>query len=164
MESTTETSATVHRASDADWQPFGTGSSFRFISEGSAGTPDIYEERSEVGTSAPLHRHPWDSWELVLDGEVLMVVEDVEHRLGPGDAIHIQPGATHSYVVLSPEARIVGVGTSAGAFPDLQRNAGPLFADPEGPDMAVVGALAAKAGVELLGPPLSLPGAQEQQT
>lgn len=146
----------VQRAGEGAFR-FG-GSTVRFLSEGAPGIPEFYEERSVRGDSAPLHRHPWPSWEMVLSGELLFVVEGEEHRLGPGDAVYIPGGVTHSYLVLSDEAWAVGTGTSDGRFAALQMGAAPQFDGPGPPDMAVVGRLADEAGVEILGPPLSLPG------
>jgi hypothetical protein len=36
---------------------------FRVMSDGTGDSPDFYEDCGIRGDSAPLHRHPWASWE-----------------------------------------------------------------------------------------------------
>ena len=144
----------VHRAGSGEWLSLSPTDRFRFVAEGGPDQPEVYEEHAGRGDGPPLHRHPWPSWELVVDGEVRAVVDDDDVVLGAGDAIGIPAGAAHTYVVLSERAHLVGFGTSGGRFATLQRGAVSAFAGPEGPDMAEIGRLAAASDVELLGPPL----------
>jgi mannose-6-phosphate isomerase-like protein (cupin superfamily) len=145
----------VDRAGSQSVIDFGPTSTFRFIASGGPGLPDLYEERDQRGDSAPLHSHPWPSWELVIEGEIRVVVGEDEHVLGTGDAIYLPPDVPHTYVVESETAHLIGMNLSNGRFESLQRQAAPLFNGDGAPDMEAVIALAAEHDVDLLGPPLS---------
>ncbi len=43
----------------------------------------------------PLHDHPFDQLSLILQGEVVMRVDDDEHRLSAGGFLYVPAGATH---------------------------------------------------------------------
>ena len=146
---------TVIRSDDREWTQFTPTSEFSFISTGGPGVPEFFEERSRRGDGPPLHAHPWPTWELVLEGRVRFHIDGEDVMAEAGDVVYTPPGVAHSYIVESDEARLVGVGTSDGRFPRLQMAAAPLFMDPNGPDMGQVAQLAADAGLDLLGPPLS---------
>lgn len=143
-------------AAEAERIAFSATSTFRFVYEGAVGLPDFCEERASRGDGAPMHRHPWASWELVLEGRVRMVVADRVFLMGPGDSIYVPPDVPHGYVVESDEARAVGINLSDGRFPSLQRKAAPLMNAPGGPDMQKIVALAKEHGVDVLGPPPSV--------
>ena len=146
--------AVVRRNAERDWISFSPTNKFAFISVGSTGVPEFFEEFSKRGDGPPLHRHPWPSWELVLDGSIRFHVDDDDHTLSAGDTVYIPAGLAHTYVVESDDAHVVGIGLSEGRFEELQRQAAPLFMAEGGPDMARIGELAAVAGLEVLGPPL----------
>ena len=146
--------AVVQRNADRDWISFSATNRFAFVSAGGTGVPEFFEEFSERGDGPPLHRHPWSSWELVLDGLIRFQIDDDEYTVSAGDTVYIPAGMTHSYVVQSDTAHVVGIGLSEGRFEALQREAAPLFMAAGGPDMARVGELADAAGLEVLGPPL----------
>ncbi|MCC5953915.1 MAG: cupin domain-containing protein [Acidimicrobiia bacterium] len=148
--------AVLMPAAEASWLWRSATNGFRFLADGSDGAPDIYEELGGRGDGPPLHRHPWASWELVLEGRVRMVAGGETYVLGPGDALHIPSGVPHAYIVESETARLVGVSLSGGRFPDLQRVAGPLLTAPGGPDREAMARNAAAHDAELLGPPLTL--------
>ena len=148
------TTAVVQQNAERDWISFSTTNRFAFISAGSTGVPEFFEEFSERGDGPPLHRHPWPTWELVLDGSIRFRVDDDEHMLSTGDTVYIPAGLTHTYIVESDAAHVVGIGLSEGRFEVIQRQAAPLFMAEGGPDMARIGELAAVAGLEVLGPPL----------
>ena len=149
-----DTTPRVQRAGLPPAIDFGPTSTFRFIAAGGPGLPDFYEERDQRGDGAPLHSHPWPSWELVIEGEIRVLVGDDEHVLGAGDAIYLPPDVPHTYVVESETAHLVGMSMSNGRFESLQRNAAPLFSGDGAPDMEAVMALAAEHDVNLIGPPL----------
>ena len=81
---------------------------------------------------------------------------------GPGESFFAPRGIAHVYRVESDEARWLGVGNPAG-FADFVREASDVAtaggyppADRE-PDIARVAEAAARYGIELLGPPGTLP-------
>ncbi len=153
MTSTTNR-AWVQRATEAEDLGMSPTNGFRFMNDGAGGTPDFYEDRGVRGDGPPLHRHPWASWEYVVDGQIRVVIEEDEFILTAGDAVYIPANAVHTYVIESDTARAVGVSLSQGRFADLQRNAAPQFREPGGPNMELVMGIATRNGVELLGPPL----------
>lgn len=146
----------VHRAAEANPVQFSRTSTLRFLSDGAPGVPDICEERSTRGDGPPLHRHPWPSWELVIEGTLRVVVGDRTLRLSAGDALYVPPDVPHAYVVESETCHVVGVNLSDGRFASLQRKAVPIFAAEGGPDMARVMELARAHDVDVLGPPLEV--------
>ena len=59
----------------------------------------------------PYHRHSTaENAYYVLSGDVSVVIDEVEHRLGPGDAAFIPPGVAHSVTnVGNGEARLIEI-------------------------------------------------------
>ena len=51
-----------------------------------------FEPGAEVGT----HAHPHEQLGHVLEGELALTIDGVEHLLGPGDAYQIPGGVEHS--------------------------------------------------------------------
>lgn len=147
--------AIVQRAHEARTYSLSPTEAMRFMFSGGRDEPDFFDERLGRGDGPPLHRHPWATWELVLDGDLRAVVGDDELRLGAGDFLYTPPDTPHTYVVESDAARLVGFNLPGGRFEGLQREAEPLFAAEDGPDMERLVALAADHDVEILGPPLS---------
>lgn len=150
------TRARVVRHGEAKTYSFVPSDKLSFLFSGVPGQPEMFDGIGERGNSPPLHRHPWASWELVIEGQVRFSVDGEEHVLGPGDFIYTPPNAPHSYIIESERARMVGFNHPAGRFEDLQRKAAPLFQAEGGPDFEAVARLAAEHEVELLGPPLTL--------
>ncbi len=150
-----ETSRTqVVRGADAPTTSFSSQSRTVFPFAGGA-HPELFIEHAARGDSAPQHRHPWATWEYVLEGRVRFLADGVEHVLDAGDAIFTPPGVAHTYVVESERAIMVGLNGPETRFYDLQRRAAPIFRADGPPDMGAIMALAAEHQVEVLGPPLS---------
>ncbi|MBK7585758.1 MAG: cupin domain-containing protein [Myxococcales bacterium] len=150
------TQPVIQRGAEVERINYSPSSRFRMVFDGAPGLPDFCEDHAGRGDSAPLHRHPWASWELIISGEVRMVIDGNEYTLGAGDSIYVPPNAAHTYVVLSERAHTVGVNLSDGRFPSLQRQAVPLLQAEGGPDMQKLVMLAKEHSVEVLGPPLKL--------
>jgi len=149
-------SVVVQRPDEAPSYSMSPTQRMRFLFTGSVGQPEFYEERSARGDSPPLHRHPWASWELVLDGRLRVAVDGETFEVGEGDFFYTPPSAAHTFVVVSDESRVVGFNHPGGRFEELNRTVAPLFLEPGGPDMNEVVARAATCDVEILGPPMSL--------
>lgn len=148
------TKAFVQRAGGAPGISFGPQSVTRFMFSGVAGHPDFYEYSAARGDSAPLHRHPWATFELILEGSVRFLVDGEEFVAGAGDFVYTPPSAVHTFVIESDTSRFVGFNHPAPRFAELQERAAPIFASEDGPDMAKLTSLTQELGVELLGPPL----------
>lgn len=121
---------------------------------GVSGHPDFYEYKATRGDSPPLHRHPWATLELVLEGQVRYLVDGEEFLAAEGDFVYTPPSAIHSFLVESEDCRLVGFNHPSPRFAELQIGAEPIFAAPGAPDMARLTELASQLGVELLGPPM----------
>ena len=65
--------------------------------DGTSGSTKIFSGIAEfaVGASAPTHYHDAEETVIVLEGEGIMVLEGVEHRVNPNDGAFITPGAHH---------------------------------------------------------------------
>lgn len=145
--------AFVARAADMKTVALSPTNRFRFPLSGHPGQPELYVEQAGRGDGPPLHRHPWATWELVLEGSVRFRIGDEEFVLGAGDCIYTPPGAAHGYVVESDRAYTIGLNQAPSRLENLQTRAEPLFASGP-PDMAAVMKIAAEESVEVLGPPL----------
>lgn len=121
---------------------------------GVEGHPDFWENTAGRGDSAPLHRHSWATWELILEGRISYVVDGEEFIAEAGDFVYTPPNAAHTYVVESETSRMVGFNHPAPRFAEIQFGAMDLFAAPGGPDMQKLVQFAAEHGVEVLGPPI----------
>jgi quercetin dioxygenase-like cupin family protein len=125
----------------------------------------VVEVTGAPGDMPPLHVHHEDvEGFLVLEGELTLYVSGEQPvRLGPGDWVTAPRGVPHVYEVTSPEpARWIGVSTPA-RFDRLvtevsepaQRNDLPPADTQIDPER--VAAVAAEQGIEILGPPGTLP-------
>jgi quercetin dioxygenase-like cupin family protein len=50
----------------------------------------------EPGAVVPAHDHPHEQLGYVVEGELVLEIDGVEHTLGPGDAYQIPGGTTHA--------------------------------------------------------------------
>ena len=122
----------------------------------------LFEDRMGHGKVTPLHIHPdSDETMIVLEGEILMHLDGVEHTVGAGAIASAPRGVPHAFMVSGADgARLLCLHTpgccqafywdaSEPVASDANRgvDAGPL-------DMSRVQASAAKnGGIEILGPP-----------
>lgn len=106
----------------------------------------------------PLHRHPNDETFYVLDGEIAVFVDGEIAHFRAGESAFVPGGATHTFRIVSPEARFILICNPAG-HEEMFRIAGePAAGDGlpqlEGPpDMPRLTGAAAAVGAEILGPP-----------
>lgn len=144
----------VQRAEEARVYSFSPTDRTRFMFGGVEGAPDFFDESGRRGDSPPLHRHPWASWEYVVEGTIRFVIDGEEHVLSEGDFVYTPPNAPHTFVIESDTARAVGFNHPDPRFEELQRTVGPMFLGDGPPDLEAIGRAAGDLGVELLGPPL----------
>jgi quercetin dioxygenase-like cupin family protein len=129
--------------------------------DASNGAFDLVEVEAREGDMPPLHVHrETDETFYVLDGRISLHLPGRSVELAAGEAFVAPRGVPHVYRVDSERARWVVVGTPAG-FADFVREAsdepaGDGFPDRE-PDPARVADAAARHGIELLGPPGTMP-------
>ena len=113
----------------------------------------------------PLHVHRYDSQTTyVLEGETTVYLPGESHVLGPGECIHQPAGVPQTERVTSAEpARVLDINSPAG-FDRFVAAAGEpaggrtLPPPPsEAPDFERIAALAAEHGLDILGPPGTMP-------
>jgi quercetin dioxygenase-like cupin family protein len=135
----------------------------RVDGDASGGALALIDERGRRGDMPPLHVHRRDDETFcVLEGELRLFVADEEIVLGPGEAAFAPRDVPHAYRVVSDEARWLVITAPAGFDAFVREVSEPAPADELPPhgravDPAVLGEAAAKAGIEILGPPGTLP-------
>jgi len=137
----------------------------RISGEQTDGRYSTVECLAPAGDTVPLHRHTRDDEAFhVLEGELTVWVGDTVRRLGPGDCALAPIGVSHVYRVTSDgPARWLATCSPAGFEQFLAAYGEPAgerrLPDPAPPDIERLGKLAAEHGIELLGPPGTLPSA-----
>ena len=131
----------------------------------SGGALALLEERGRRGDMPPLHVHRRDDETFyLLEGELTLFVGGERLVLGPGQAAHAPRDVPHTYRVESEEARWLVITTPAGFDAFVREVSDPAPAEELPPagravDPTLLGHAAAKAGIEILGAPGTLPGA-----
>jgi quercetin dioxygenase-like cupin family protein len=98
---------------------------FKVTSEQSGGVLCLFEHAASRGKRTPLHLHPdHDETVYVLEGELLLHIDGVEHTAGPGAVVWIPRGIPHALLVTSELARSVWAVTPGGAMEAFFRQAG----------------------------------------
>lgn len=122
----------------------------------------LFEDRMDHGKVTPLHIHPEsDETMVVLDGEIVMHLDGVEHTIGSGGVASAPRGVPHAFKVSGADgARLLCLHTPGCCQAFYWDASEPAAADDprgvgDGPfDMARVQASAKKnGGIEILGPP-----------
>jgi mannose-6-phosphate isomerase-like protein (cupin superfamily) len=84
----------------------------------------FYELLVTEGNPVPLHSHPWDEIDYLLEGEIDFQIGDVKVLATPGYFINLPAGIAHAFTVRSPQAKLlVGVSNEIAArfMEDLDR-------------------------------------------
>jgi mannose-6-phosphate isomerase-like protein (cupin superfamily) len=142
----------------------------KLTKQASGGQMAIVHLTAPPGDMPPLHVHRTDdeAW-AVLEGEMSFYVGSNEPvRVGPGGVAFGPKGVPHTFRVESEEPARVLVICTPGDFDGFVVAASrpaeraELPPEPDGPpteeQAAAIGELAAKHGIDLLGPPGTLPG------
>lgn len=129
-----------------------------------AGKLAVLEHQGERGCGSPVHRHLADEETFfVLDGEIRVEVGGEAHSAGPGTVAFLPRQLPHAFLVTSPQARFLTLHTPAGfdqfalaaRTPVTETATAPPGELP--PDPAALAAMASSYGIEIVGPPLTLP-------
>jgi quercetin dioxygenase-like cupin family protein len=150
--------------SEARW--FGDGLwEFLVPSEVTEGNLSVFRATMPQGFSPPRHVHTReDEVFLVLDGDVCFDLDGDRRAAGPGTTVYMPRGVPHTFRILSPVGRMLGV-MVPGAFEQLFRRlsvpAGERALPEPGTvpfDVSAVMAEQIRLGTEVVGPPM---GAEE---
>ena len=130
---------------------------WKITAEQSGGAFMMCEDEMEQGKVTPLHTHPLsDETFYLLEGEILVHLDGVEHTVGAGGVMFAPRGLPHAFLVVSPTARMLTMHTP-GACQEFFTDASCPLMDGESAgevDFDKVRESAAKnPGIELLGPP-----------
>lgn len=127
---------------------------------GTGGRLAVLEHLSPHGAGSPLHvHHREDEWFHVLDGELTVWVDGGVHVVPAGGFVFLPAGRPHTFLVTSETARFLLV-TGPGGFEEFVREVGvpaarreipPPATEP--PDVAALTAVAARYGIDIVGPP-----------
>ncbi len=130
--------------------------------EQTGGAFATFEVLLPQGASPPLHSHPQDETSYVLDGEVLVWVDDEPRRCRTGMMVFAPGGTPHSFRVESATARLLVISTPAGIENYVRALAEPaawpwLQPPPDGPRVPAerIEAVERELGVIRHGPPPS---------
>lgn len=127
----------------------------RFLVAGDGEQPDITDETLAPGDGPPLHRHPWVTWEIVVEGTVRALVGGETHDLAVGDLLFTPSNVPHTFMATGDSpARLIGINWPGG-FHNLYGELAGAFTPDGPPDFAAMAAAAARHGAEILGPPLA---------
>jgi quercetin dioxygenase-like cupin family protein len=117
----------------------------------------IFEHRSELGKMTPLHTHSEsDETMIMLEGEILMHLDGVDHRVGVGGIAVAPRGVPHAFLVTSAVARMLCLHTPGSCEAFYVQASEPVSGDEAtGPvDFDRIRDSAHRnGGIEILGPP-----------
>jgi mannose-6-phosphate isomerase-like protein (cupin superfamily) len=131
--------------------------------DSSDGALALMDERGRRGDMPPLHVHRRDDETFyVLEGELRLFVGDEQIVLRAGDAAFAPRDVPHAYRVDSDEAHWLLTTTPAGFDSFVREVSAPAPADELPPagrpvEPAILAQAAAKVGIEILGPPGTVP-------
>ena len=131
---------------------------FKATSEQTGGAFLLFEDRMTGGKVTPLHVHVGEAETFhVLEGELLMHIDGVEHRVTTGGMAMIPRGIPHAFKVVSANARVLTLlvpGTAEAFYRAASEPATAGTPVDSNVDFARVRAAAEQTGgMKLMGPP-----------
>ena len=155
---TAQTVVAAANAGEVLW--FGGGAvTFKVTAEQSGGAYAVIHDRMPRGKTTPLHLHPtFDETIYVIDGELVVHIDGVDHIAGAGAVASIPRGVPHALLVTSEEAQIVAFVTPGDVFERFFREGGDIptgdATTPPPLDIDKVRAAGERTGaMQVLGPP-----------
>jgi len=86
---------------------------YRFLSTGLASRRfDAVIGEMAPGSHSDAHRHEGEEFGYVLKGEIVLIADDEEHDLGPGDSYHLMASSPHTCDAGSSGAKVLWVQTA----------------------------------------------------
>jgi quercetin dioxygenase-like cupin family protein len=109
---------------DKSWFFGGGVHTWKVTAEETSGMFAMFEDLLERGKVTPLHTHPHsDEIMYVLEGEILVHVNDSEYKVSAGGVVFNPRGARHALVVLSERARVLAMMTPGNQPQSFYRRA-----------------------------------------
>ena len=150
----------VRNAGEGDKRAFYGGGlhTWKLLAEESGGAFFLFEDTMAKGKTTPLHHHP-EGHEMtyVIDGEIEVQADGQRSRVRSGGMSFVPKGVAHAFIVLSAEARLIGIQSPGAPGQAFYRGAsGPATDDTADlVDLARLQASAAEnpRGITILGPP-----------
>ena len=131
------------------------GETLRFLRCGDERSPDVIDGIVPPGAGPPMHRHPWATFDVLIEGTLRAVVDGAEYRLEPGDMLYTPPNAVHTFVNDGDvPARAIAF-NSFGGFFEMSQELAEIRMGENGPNPAEMERIAGSYGAEIFGPPLS---------
>lgn len=159
MEKAEQGSVTHAQEGEAVWL-LGALMELRLNGEQTGGRLSLSEHHLPHGPASPLHAQPnEDETFYVLDGDLRYWIDGRWHAATVGSVVFVPRGTPHAFRVDSQTARVLVINNPAGHERFFRAAGAPAqerrLPDPPAgpPDMAALGAAAADAGFEILGPP-----------
>ncbi len=72
--------------------------------------------RLEPGSAVPAHRHDREEVFTLVSGSAIVVLDDEEHLIGPGDTVIVPPGTEHYSYSQTDHADIIAAVPAGTAF------------------------------------------------
>ncbi len=149
----------IRAAGEGDRQSFLGGGlhTWKLMAEDTGGAFFMFEDVMAQGKTTPLHRHPEaDETVYVLEGEIVVLVDGKESRVGTGGVMFTPKGVPHAFLAVSDYARLLTLQTPGIGQAFYRGASEPATGDTSGTvDIARIQAAAKEnpRGIELLGPP-----------
>lgn len=121
----------------------------------SGGSFLLFEDVMERGKRTPLHTHPVEETMYVLDGELTMHLDGVDHVVSTGGVVIAPRGVPHAFLVTSETARVLWLhtpGTCEGFYLAASEPLSDTTSCVVDLDRIRSAALTA-GGIDILGPP-----------
>lgn len=119
----------------------------------------LFESLMPRGKATPLHMEQEDETFYLLEGEIRVHIDGVEHVASAGSVVTVPGGTPHAFIVASETARLLVMFTPASAVTEaFFRYAGEpartaTLPPPSPPDPERMMAAAERSGLKVLGPP-----------
>ena len=156
----------VRNAGEGEKQLFAGGGLhlWKLLAEDTGGAFFLFEDTMVKDKTTPLHLHP-EAHEMtyVIDGEIEVQADGQRSRVRSGGMSFVPKGVAHAFIVLSAEARLIGIQSPGAPGQAFYRGASDPATD-DTADLVDLARLQAAAtanprGITILGPPPFAPTA-----
>jgi quercetin dioxygenase-like cupin family protein len=134
-------------------QAFGEEVIIHLGGEQTGGKLTLWSEFVPPGGGPPPHRHHnEDEWFVVQEGLFEFLADGKFHKLGPGGVAFMPRNSVHTFKNIGDGPGRLLVSTTPSGFEIFFGKCACEFANPDGPDMPKIMAIAAEHGIEFVNP------------